>query len=152
MIKLSVAVPAMLVLTQTALACSPNPNPDLRPWKERVAGSDPMFIGTVTEIRGADGQVWRAEPRCETRGANKECEAFHYGFATVVFEVEVPINGITGPTFVLEQGRGTDCRIEFGLGQRWLYAGFFIDSPSMYLNQSYDWQQAAEGRKGKGDY
>jgi hypothetical protein len=141
---------AALVLAGTmvpALGCTPNPDPDLRPWKERVAGSSPMFIGTVVEIRGADGQAWRQEPACETRGANEECEAFHYGFVSVVFDVEVPINGITEPTFTVDQGRGSDCRIEFGLGQRWLFAGNFNDSPSMYLNQSYDYEQALKARQ-----
>lgn len=106
-----------------------------------------MFIGTVVEIRGADGQVWTDTPECETRGATKECEAFHYGFSTVVFDVEVPISGITEPTFTIEQGHGSDCMVEFRLGQRWLFAGNQNDSPSMYLNESYDWQQAAEARK-----
>lgn len=146
--RLAMVVAVAALLPQAALGCSPNPNPDLRPWAQRVAGSNPMFIGTVVEIRGADGQVWIDEPRCETPGASKECDAFYYGFATVVFAVEVPINGLTEPTFTLEQGRGSDCRIEFGLGQRWLYAGQTIDSPSMYLNRSYDWEQAAEARKG----
>jgi hypothetical protein len=62
----------------------------------------------------------------------------------VVFDVEVPISGITEPTFTVEQGHQTDCRVEFGLGQRWLFAGNFNESPSMYLNQSYDFQQAIE--------
>lgn len=122
----------------TALACTPNPNPDLRPWGQRVEGSDPMFIGTVTEIRGADGQVWTEEPKCKTPGQNAECEAFYYGFADVVFTVELPINGDLklGDEFVIDQGHGSDCRVQFGIGQRWLFAGNFNDSPSMYLNQA----------------
>jgi hypothetical protein len=148
--RVSRLVLAALLLVGTmvpALGCTPNPNPDLRPWKERVAGSSPMFVGTVVEIRGANGEVWQEPPECETRGANEECEAFHYGFVTVVFDVEVPISGITEATFTVDQGRGSDCRIEFGFGQRWLYAGNFIDSPSMYLNQSYDYEQAMKGRE-----
>ena len=127
-----------LLTPATALACTPNPDPDLRPWGQRVEGSNPMFIGTVTEIRGADGQVWTTAPTCETRGANPECEAFHYGFADVVFTVELPINGDLklGDSYIIEQGRGSDCRVEFGLGQRWLFAGYFNDSPSMYLNEA----------------
>ena len=135
------------LVPQAALACTPNPDPDMRPWKDRVAGSSPMFIGTVVEIQGADGHVWHDPPVCETPGANKECEAYHYGLATVVFEVEVPINGVTEPTFAIEQGHGSDCMVEFRLGQRWLFAGNLNESPSMYLNESYDWQQAAEARK-----
>jgi len=136
------------LVPQAALACTPNPDPDMRPWAQRVSGSNPMFIGTVVEIRGADGQVWLDQPKCETPGATKECEAFHYGYpVTVVFEVEVPINGVSEPTFIVEQGRGSDCRVEFRLGQRWLYAGNQNDSPSMYLNESYDWQQAHPGQK-----
>ena len=140
--KEALAVAVLLVnLPQMALACTPNPDPDMRPWKDRVAGSSPMFIGTVVEIRGAGGEVWREPPACETRGATKDCEAYHYGSATVMFEVEVPINGTTEPTFSVEQGHGSDCMVEFGLGQRWLYAGNFNESPSMYLNQSYDFEQ-----------
>ena len=120
----------------TALACEPNPSPDLRPWAQRVAGSDPMFIGTVAEIRGEDGQVWNKEPVCVTLSATRECEAFHYGFNTVVFAIEVPITGKLGETFEVEQGHGTDCRLEFYLGQRWIFAGNFIDSPSMYINDT----------------
>jgi hypothetical protein len=141
---------AALVVSATmvpALGCSPNPDPDLRPWKERVVGSSPMFIGTVVEIRGADGDVWQVAPECETPGATKECEAFYYGLGTVVFEVELPIAGITEPTFTVEQGRGSDCRLEFGLGQRWLFAGNYLESPSMYLNQSYDYEEAMKGRQ-----
>jgi hypothetical protein len=149
MIARIVSVLSLALLAQPALACTPNPDPDLRPWAQRVKGANPMFIGTVVEIRGADGQVWLDPPACETAGATPECEAYHYGYpVTVVFEVEVPMNGVTEPTFTVEQGRGSDCRIEFGLGQRWLFAGNFIDSPSMYLNQSYDWDQAAAARKG----
>jgi hypothetical protein len=141
---------AVLVLAGTvvpSLGCTPNPDPDLRPWKERVAGSSPMFIGTVVEIRGEDGTVWQVAPECETPGATRECEAFHYGFATVVFEVELAIAGVAEATFTVEQGRGSDCRVEFGLGQRWLYAGNFLESPSMYLNQSYDYEQAMKGQQ-----
>ena len=138
---------ALVALPQAALACEPNPNPDMRPWKDRVAGSSPMFIGTVVELRGADGQVWRDAPDCPRARASKECEAFNNGSATVVFDVEVPIHGIADSTFTIEQGFGSDCRVRFDLGQRWLFAGNFNESPSMYLNQSYDWQQAAEARK-----
>lgn len=148
--QLTLATLLLAALTPAALACTPNPDPDMRPWKDRVAGSSPMFIGTVVEIRGEGGEVWLDPPVCETPGATKECEAFHYGLPTVVFEVEVPINGISETTFTIEQGRGSDCRIEFGLGQRWVFAGNFNDSPSMYLNESYDWQQAAEARKAAG--
>jgi hypothetical protein len=136
----------LVVLSQPALACTPNPDPDLRPWKERVAGSSPMFIGTVIEIRGEQGEVWLDPPACETPGATRECEAFNYGLASVVFDVEVPISGVIGPTFTVEQGRGMDCRVEFRLGQRWLYAGNWNESPSMYMNESYDWGQAAATR------
>src|SRR5690349_20218401 len=116
MIRQAIAVAASaLVLTQGALACTPNPDPDMRPWAQRVAGANPMFIGTVVEIRSENGQAWQEEPKCETMGATKECEAFFYGFATVTFEVEVPINGVSEPTFTIEQGRGTDCRVEFRL-------------------------------------
>ena len=138
---------ALVALPPAALACEPNPNPDMRPWKDRVAGSSPMFIGTVVELRGADGQVWRDAPDCPRASASKECEAFNNGSATVVFDVEVPIHGIANSTFTIEQGFGSDCRVRFDLGQRWLFAGNFNESPSMYLNQSYDWQQAAEARK-----
>jgi hypothetical protein len=144
---IALAAFALVALPQAALACTPNPDPDMRPWKDRVAGSSPMFIGTVVEIRGADGQVWLDTPECETRGATKECEAYHYGSGTVVFDVEVPIIGITELTFTIEQGHGSDCMVEFRLGQRWLYAGNLNESPSMYLNESYDWQQAADARK-----
>jgi hypothetical protein len=135
---LAVAVMVVPALTGAALGCTPNPNPDLRPWGERIAGSDPMFVGTVIEIRGKDGQVWTEEPVCETAGANAECEAFHYGLGEVVFAVELPINGdlVLGDRFVVEQGHGTDCRVQFGLGQRWIYAGNFNESPSMYLNMA----------------
>jgi hypothetical protein len=132
----------LAVVPQVALACTPNPDPDMRPWKERVAGSSPMFIGTVVEIRGAGGEVWHEAPTCETRGATKECEAYHYGSATVVFDIEVPINGVTDPIFTVEQGHGSDCMVEFRLGQRWLFAGNFNESPSMYLNESYDFGEA----------
>ena len=125
-----------VALPGAALACTPNPDPDMRPWAERVAGSSPMFVGTVTEIRGAEGQVWTTAPVCETPGATKECEAFHYGISDVVFTVELPIAGELGKTFVIEQGHGSDCMVEFGLGQRWLFAGNFNDSPSMYLNEA----------------
>jgi hypothetical protein len=141
---------ALVVLPAPALACTPNPNPDMRPWKHRVAGSSPMFIGTVVELRGVDGQVWLDPPDCPTPGANSECEAFNYGFATVVFEVEIPVHGITASTFTVDQGFGTDCRLRFDLGQRWLFGGNSNKSPSMYLNQSYDWQQAADARKASG--
>lgn len=141
MMKHWIAALVLAAAPQAAIACTPNPDPDLRPWKEKVAGGK-MFIGTVVEIRGEDGTVWTVEPKCETMGATKECEAFFYGMATVVFDVEVPINADYGPTFEVEQGRGMDCRIEFRLGQRWLYIGNFNDSPSMYLNQSYDYEQA----------
>ena len=96
MMRRSIIVGAMalVALAQAALACEPNPNPDMRPWKDRVAGSSRMFIGTVVEIRGADGQVWLDAPDCPTASANKECQAFNYGFPTVVFDVEVPIHGI----------------------------------------------------------
>jgi hypothetical protein len=73
---------------------------------------------------------------CATRGANPECEAFHYGSGEVVFAVELPIAGDLGKTFVVEQGHGSDCMVEFGLGQRWLFAGNFNESPSMYLNMA----------------
>src|SRR6478735_4657217 len=81
MMKRSIIVGAMalVALQQAALACEPNPNPDMRPWKDRVAGSSPMFIGTVVELRGADGQVWLDAPDCPTAAANKECEAFNHG-------------------------------------------------------------------------
>ena len=64
MMRRSIIVGAMalVALPQAALACTPNPNPDMRPWKDRVAGSSPMFIGTVVELRGADGQVWLDAP------------------------------------------------------------------------------------------
>ncbi len=133
-LHLALAVVA-LAMPSAALACTPNPDPDLRPWGERVAGSSPMFVGTVTEIRGG-GYVWTVAPTCETRGANKECEAFHYGIGEVVFAVELPIAGELGKTFVVEQGHGSDCMVEFGLGQRWLFAGNFNESPSMYLNMA----------------
>lgn len=122
-----------LCLPATALACTPNPDPDLRPWAERVAGSSPMFIGTVVEIRGQDGRSWTEPPVCETRGANTDCEAFHYGTSDVVFTVELPIEGELGATFVVEQGHGSDCLLEFGLGQRWLFAGNSNELPSLYL-------------------
>ena len=144
---------AALLLTGAivpALGCTPNPNPDLRPWKERVAGSSPMFIGTVMEIRGEDGTVWQVAPECETPGANKECEAFNYGFNEVVFEVELPIAGVTERTFTVEQGHGSDCRIEFRLGQRWLFAGNMLESPSMYLNESEYYEQAIAAMKEAG--
>jgi hypothetical protein len=101
-----------------------------------------MFVGTVMEIRGEDGTVWRREPECGSASATTECEAFNHGLATVVFEVELPIAGVTGTSFSVEQGRGTDCRIEFGLGQRWLFAGNLLESPSMYLNESEYYRQA----------
>jgi hypothetical protein len=145
--QLILGVVLLAAMAPPALACTPNPDPDMRPWKDRVAGSSPMFIGTVVEIRGEGGEVWVDPPECETPGATKECEAFHYGLSTVVFEVEMPINGIADTTFTIEQGHGSDCMVEFRLGQRWLYAGNFNDSPSMYLNESYDWEQAAEARK-----
>lgn len=121
-----------------ALACTPNPDPDLRPWGQRVAGSDPMFVGTVVEIRGEGGQVWTQPPTCETPGANPECEAYHRGFADVVFTVELPITGDLklGDAFVVEQGHGSDCMVEFRIGQRWLFAGNLNESPSMYLNEA----------------
>ena len=50
-LHLALAV-AVLAMPSAALACTPNPDPDLRPWGERVAGSSPMFVGTVIEIRG----------------------------------------------------------------------------------------------------
>jgi hypothetical protein len=127
---------AFALTPAAALGCMPNPDPDLRPWGERVAGSNPMFIGTVTEIRGQNGEVWTETPKCKTIDA--ECEAFHYGLASVVFTVELPINGDLrlGDFYIIEQGRMSDCRIEFRLGQRWLYAGFVLDSPSMYLNEA----------------
>jgi len=144
----AVAGLAMVFAATPALACLPNPDPDLRPWKDRVAGSSPMFIGTVIEIRGEDGTVWKVPPKCETTGATKECEAFYFGLATVVFEVEVPINGVTEPTFTVEQGHGMDCRVQFDLGQRWLYAGNFNESPSMYMNESDDYQKAIAAAAG----
>ena len=127
-----------LALPGAALACTPNPDPDLRPWGERVAGAPLMFVGTVTEIRGREGHVWTETPTCETRGANAECEAFHYGFSDVVFTVELPIAGDLklGDAFIVEQGHGSDCMIEFRLGQRWIYVDHFNDSPSMYLNEA----------------
>lgn len=120
------------------LACTPNPDPDVRPWGERIAGSDPMFVGTVVEIRGSGGEVWTEAPTCETRGATPECEAFHYGTGEVVFAVELPIAGDLklGDAFVVEQGHGSDCMVEFRIGQRWLFAGNFNESPSMYLNEA----------------
>jgi len=126
------------LLPAAAFACTPNPDPDLRPWGERVAGAPLMFVGTVTEIRGRDGQVWTATPACETRGATKDCEAFHYGLSDVVFAVELPIAGDLklGDAFVVEQGHGSDCMIEFRIGQRWIYVDDFNDSPSMYLNEA----------------
>jgi hypothetical protein len=129
---------AALLTPAAALACTPNPDPDLRPWGQRVAGAPLMFVGTVTEIRGREGHVWTEAPVCETRGANKECEAFHYGLSDVVFTVELPIAGDLklGDSFIVEQGHGSDCMIEFGLGQRWIYVDHFNDSPSMYLNMA----------------
>lgn len=120
-----------------ALACTQNPNPDLRPWGQRVAGSNPMFVGTVTEIRGEDGEIWTEAPKCKTAASSPACEAFYYSFVNVVFTVELPINGDLrlGDSFVVEQGRMSDCRIEFRIGQRWLFAGNFLESPSMYLNE-----------------
>jgi hypothetical protein len=136
--RLIVAGLAGLSGCSAALACTPNPDPDLRPWGQRVTGSNPMFVGTVVEIRGAGGQVWTEPPTCETPGANAECEAYHWGLADVVFAVELPIIGDLklGDAFVIEQGHGSDCRIEFRIGQRWLFAGNFNESPSMYLNEA----------------
>lgn len=140
--KSIIVIAALVALPpQAGLACTPNPDPDLRPWKQRVAGSSPMFIGTVIEIRGQNGHVWKVAPECETRGASKECEAFFFGPAIVVFDVEVPIAGVREPTFLIEQGFGTDCRVRFDLGQRWLFAGNMNESPSMYLNESHDYRQ-----------
>jgi hypothetical protein len=97
-----------------------------------------MFIGTVTEIRGENGEVWTTAPKCKGPGVSAECDAFLYGLATVVFTVELPINGDLklGDSYLIEQGFGSDCRIPFALGQRWLFAGNLIDSPSMYLNMA----------------
>jgi hypothetical protein len=144
LVRVLVAVVVGVAGSGGALACSPNPNPDLRPWAERVAGASPLFVGTVTEIRSSLGYVWTVPPKCETPGATPECVEFSDGFNDVVFTVEVPISADVerGDSFVIAQGHGSDCRVEFGLGQRWIYAGNTIESPSMYLNQSYDWEQA----------
>lgn len=120
----------------TTLACEPLPTFDPRPWAERVAGADPLFIGKVVEIRGETGRVWDKEPVCPVLDATPECAAFHYGFNIVVFAIEVPITGKLGERFEVEQGRGTDCRLEFYLGQRWIFAGNSIDSPSMFINDT----------------
>ena len=128
----------LLTLPTAALACTPNPDPDMRPWGHRVSGASPMFIGTVVEIRGKDGQAWTAPPKCEWAEATKECSAFNFGFNEVVFAVELPINGDLklGDAFIVEQGHGSDCMVEFRVGQRWLYAGNLNESPSMYLNEA----------------
>jgi hypothetical protein len=139
MTMLRTLLAAVLVLfPATVLACTPNPDPDLRPWGERVAGAPLMFVGTVTEIRGSEGHVWTETPKCESRESTRECKAFHLGFSDVVFTVELPIAGNLklGDSFVVEQGHGSDCMIEFRPGQRWIYVDHFNDSPSMYLNEA----------------
>lgn len=127
---------ALMALPQAAFACEPPVDPDMRPWAERIVGVETVFVGTVTEIRGSEGQVWTAEPECAAGRRVGECEAYWYGFNDVVFTVELPVRGITDKTFIVEQGRGTDCMIEFGIGQRWIYAGNAMDAPSMYLHMA----------------
>lgn len=134
--QLILGILALLVQPQITFACAPPENPDIRPWAERIVGVEPVFVGTVTEIRGTDGQVWTAEPDCPTRRGSAVCQAFWDGFNDVVFSVELPIRGITDKTFVVQQGHGTDCMTEFGLGQRWIYAGNTLDAPSLYLHMA----------------
>jgi hypothetical protein len=106
---------ALLLSAAEANACQidwPTSKPQPT-WDESVAEADILFIGRVATI----------------------LPSFRYGWSSrVIFLVEDWIRGENGVLFETEQGSGGDCRNEFLVGDRVIFAGDGFFDPTFTLS------------------
>jgi hypothetical protein len=125
--RATAAAALALLGTSPAIACMLPPA--TLSWEELIWKREPIFIGTVVEVRATS-----ACPELQQDDANTHC---------AVFQVDVPVKGELGATHTLLQFDPpalTDCDnlYTYTVGERWLMAADVTWVPSARLDGKTD--------------